>query len=288
VLNAPDYTRTCTCPYQNQTSLALVHTPEFERELEVWTHHQFAVGTTNPVRVQRMGINLGAPGNRLSDQGTLWLDFPNTSGSLSNITVAVLGSRTNYFRRHASQVSGSVLPWVTASGVTGAETILIQPAIQLPPPKPAVSTNANHEAEEPEREQFTRPEDVSNNGLAAAAVPTQTNLFAPAGPVRLLPFEPALYTIRLYFVEPEELRPGERVFDVQLQGQPVLRKFDIVAEAGGRLCGVVKEFHGVTVLDRLAIALSWPLDQKLGSILCGVEMIRESDGSRAASPVNRN
>ncbi len=33
VLNAPDYTRTCTCAYQNQTSLALVHMPE----AEFWT-----------------------------------------------------------------------------------------------------------------------------------------------------------------------------------------------------------------------------------------------------------
>ncbi|HDY88588.1 MAG TPA: hypothetical protein ENH82_10840, partial [bacterium] len=30
ILNAPDYTRTCSCPYQNQTSLALVHMPEAE------------------------------------------------------------------------------------------------------------------------------------------------------------------------------------------------------------------------------------------------------------------
>jgi len=33
VLNAPDYTRTCSCSYQNQTSLALVYMPD----VEVWT-----------------------------------------------------------------------------------------------------------------------------------------------------------------------------------------------------------------------------------------------------------
>ena len=33
VLTAPDYTRTCTCTYQNQTSLALIHMPE----AEMWT-----------------------------------------------------------------------------------------------------------------------------------------------------------------------------------------------------------------------------------------------------------
>ncbi|MEM9659121.1 MAG: PQQ-binding-like beta-propeller repeat protein, partial [Planctomycetota bacterium] len=33
VLNAPDFTRTCSCGYQNQTSLALVHMPD----VEMWT-----------------------------------------------------------------------------------------------------------------------------------------------------------------------------------------------------------------------------------------------------------
>ena len=37
VLNAPEYTRTCICPYQNQTSLALVHMPD----IEVWTINDY-------------------------------------------------------------------------------------------------------------------------------------------------------------------------------------------------------------------------------------------------------
>src|SRR5438309_11268011 len=35
LLTAPDYTRTCTCSYQNQTSLALVPMPE----AEMWTFY---------------------------------------------------------------------------------------------------------------------------------------------------------------------------------------------------------------------------------------------------------
>jgi hypothetical protein len=286
VLNAPDYTRTCTCPYQNQTSLALVHAPELDRELEIWTHHQFGVGAKEPVRLQRLGINFGAPGNRLSEQGTLWLDYPNASGSLSNIAVTVLGSHTNYFRRHVSQVSGSVLPWVTASGVSGAETILIQPAIQLLSPKSAISTNATQNADEPEREQFTKPEDISTNGLPTTATQTQPNVPSDGELNHPLSLAAAYYTVRLYFAEPEDLRPGERVFDVELQEQPVLKRFDIVAEAGRRLGGVVKEFRRVMVRDRLAIALSWSSDQTPGSILCGVEMILEKNQSGAPSPAS--
>lgn len=283
VLNAPDYTRTCTCAYQNQTSLALVHAPEFERELEIWTLHQFAVGKKDPVRIERIGINFGAPGNRLAEQGTLWLDYPNDSGSLSNVTVSVLGTGTNYFRRHASQITGTVLPWVVASGVSGAETILIEPAILLPPRKSAAATNGSPSSVEAEREQYTRPEDISTNGLAAATGQNQTNRVSPGGPVRLLPFAPAPYTVRLYFAEPEDLAPGERVFDVHLQGKAVLRRFDVVASAGQRLCGVVREFRGIMVHDQLAISLTGLPDSRQKPILCGVELIRETDGSGASS-----
>jgi len=66
VLNAPDYTRTCSCSYQNQTSLALVHNPG----VEVWTFSTLERGS-GPVK--RVGINFGAPGDRMAGNGTLWL-----------------------------------------------------------------------------------------------------------------------------------------------------------------------------------------------------------------------
>lgn len=275
VLNAPDYTRTCTCPYQNQASLALVYSPELEQELEIWTHHQYGVGAKNPVRLQQVGINFGAPGNRLSESGTLWLDYPNASGSLSNIAVTVLGERTNYFRRHMTQVSGAGPAWVTASGITGAQSIIIKTFICLPAPKSTPSKNNAQEDNKPEREQYTRPEEITKNG--AAETENRTNRLNHAESTSPLPSELVAYTVRLYFTEPDNLRPGERVFDVQLQGCPVIDRLDIVAESGRRLCGIVKEFHRVMVRHELAIVLSWPSNQVAGSILCGVELIRETD-----------
>ncbi|MEZ5948530.1 MAG: hypothetical protein R3C12_04765 [Planctomycetaceae bacterium] len=53
VLNAPDYTRTCSCTYQNQTSLALVHMPE----IELWTVNALAQSAGNGRPVQTVGIN---------------------------------------------------------------------------------------------------------------------------------------------------------------------------------------------------------------------------------------
>ena len=67
VLSVPEYTRTCTCDYQNQTSLALVHMPE----VEVWT--EFPLADDKDVR--HLALNLGAPGFRRADDGTLWLNY---------------------------------------------------------------------------------------------------------------------------------------------------------------------------------------------------------------------
>ena len=67
VLSVPDYTRTCTCDYQNQSSLALVHMPE----VEVWTEFPL----TDDKDVRHLALNLGAPGFRRADDGTLWLNY---------------------------------------------------------------------------------------------------------------------------------------------------------------------------------------------------------------------
>ena len=48
-----------------------------------------------------------------------------------------------------------------------------------------------------------------------------------------LPEERATYTLRMHFAELDDLEPGQRVFDVHVQGRPVWEGFDIVREAGG-------------------------------------------------------
>ncbi|MFP6649792.1 MAG: malectin domain-containing carbohydrate-binding protein, partial [Pirellulaceae bacterium] len=80
------------------------------------------------------------------------------------------------------------------------------------------------------------------------------------------------YTVRLYFVEPEPIAEGERVFDVLLQGKTVLEKFDIVQQAGGAGKIVVREFEGVTSEGRLLVTLKSHAGQ---SLLCGIEIIAQ-------------
>jgi len=120
VLNAPDYTRTCSCAYQNQTSLALVHMPE----LEFWTVHP-AVAAESASKIQRLDLNFGAPGDRRDEDGTLWLEYPPASGASPPLSVE-FSPEASFFRHHASSMTGAALPWVLASGVEGATEIRVR------------------------------------------------------------------------------------------------------------------------------------------------------------------
>jgi len=208
VLNAPDYTRTCVCNFQNQTSLAMIHDPS----AEVWTFTPYE-WDGDPVR--RVGINLGAPGDRLAQNGTLWMDFPSVGGKSPDIPVTVEGEQPEYFRHHSLLMQGTALRWVAGSGVTGARQVTL--------------TLAEDEA------------------------------------------EPRPHTVRLVFSEPDQtVRPGDRAFDVSLQGQPVMEGFDIVKAARGCRSAVVKEFQGISVATNLTISLG----AKSGDpVLCGVEVV---------------
>lgn len=117
LLLAPEYTRTCTCSYQNQTSLGLIHMPE----AEMWTY--FGSSTiSGPVK--RAGINLGAPGNRKAPDGTLWLEYPHVGGPSPSVPVRLGPEPVEWFRRHSSQVKGA-LPWVAASGAKGVQSLTL-------------------------------------------------------------------------------------------------------------------------------------------------------------------
>ncbi len=112
VLNAPDYTRTCSCGYQNQTSLALIHMPD----IETWT-----ISTLDDIAggaaLVRLGLNLGAPGDWRDQDGLLWVEYPPVSGDAPPFHVEVDGQNVEAFRRHASAVASADLPWVASSGL---------------------------------------------------------------------------------------------------------------------------------------------------------------------------
>lgn len=210
VLSAPDYTRSCTCAYQNQTSLALIHMPE--NEFWTFNRREFDVAKADGI-----GLNLGAPGDRRSADGTLWFDVPSVGGPSPDVTVKTEPATIRWFQRHSSSVRGD-LNWVTASGAEGIHRLTLT---------------------------------IGKPGSAARS-----------------------YTVRLYFAEPAELKPGERVFSISLQGKTVSSNLDVVKSAGGKDRTLVREFHNVAVAGTLDVVLKTVSGSTHPPLLCGVELVR--------------
>lgn len=119
VVNAPDYTRTCTCSYHQQTSLALVHMPD----MDLWTVHPEGLGDG---QIARMGINLGAPGNRRAEEGTLWVEYPPGGAPGPELDLQVQPEHVDWYRKHTLLVDSSEgYGWVAASGGEGVRSIRI-------------------------------------------------------------------------------------------------------------------------------------------------------------------
>jgi len=213
VLNAPDYTRTCQCSYQNQTSLALIHMPE----VEMWT---FNIIDLDDTPIKRVGINFGAPGDHMANNGTLWLDYPSVGGPSPNIHISIIPEETEWFRHHSSRIEGEGLKWVAASGCKGMKNITIRLANKS----------------EKERS----------------------------------------YTVRLYFADPEDLQPNNRVFDISIQGKQVLKNLDIIKETGASYKTLVKEFKNILIKDNLNVEFN-PSDILNNNvpIISGIEIFTE-------------
>ncbi|MCA9200761.1 MAG: PQQ-binding-like beta-propeller repeat protein, partial [Planctomycetales bacterium] len=127
LLNAPDYTRTCSCSYQNQTSLALVHMPQ----MDMWSVNNTATLTKPGQRIRRLGINFGAPGDRTDNTGTLWLDYPPIGGESAQVEIDFSNEPT-YQHQHTLKFSGDALPWVAASSAQGLDELVIPLKFKTP------------------------------------------------------------------------------------------------------------------------------------------------------------
>ncbi len=197
VLNALDYTRTCTCSYALQTSLALIHMPD-DPNIEFWT--RFEAAKPDP---RGHGINFGAPGRRVdvAGSGRIW------------------HNRDGNHRRHPAAIvdSGKSLAWVLAS------------AWEL---------------------------ETGNN-------------------IRIDDLVEGEYDLRLHFAELDpKVKPGDRVFDVLVNGEKMLAGFDIAKTAGGPFRGVVRS--GPLAAGRqVEIELRPVKGTKLDPMINGIELIRK-------------
>ncbi len=117
VLTAPDYTRTCTCGYQNRSSLGLIHMPE----VEYWTFGA-------PAAPGRVGINFGAPGDRRAPDGTLWRESPDAVGDRfgGGDPAPFQPQDARRFYHHSSRIEGDGhWRWIAGSGLIGVRQVHI-------------------------------------------------------------------------------------------------------------------------------------------------------------------
>jgi hypothetical protein len=249
VLNAPDYTRTCTCGYQNQTSLALVPMPENE----IWTYNLHGRQSADSLEIERIGVNFGAPGDRLAADGTLWVNHPADEGLSPPLDLELEGD-PEWFCDHSSRVSGEGLPWVAASGVAGVRklTVRLRPERDTAEPAGGSDDGANGEGPHDAQKDQSPREDESEQ-----SEPQQR-----------------LFTVRLVFREPDkDVQSGERIFDVGIQGRTVARGLDVAASTAGPLRGLTRTWEGIAVDETLEISLTPRQDAARPPVLCGVEII---------------
>ena len=380
VLSLPSWTGNCTCNYPVHTSMALVAMPSDFEQWAAWGD----VAVEGPVR--RVGINLGAPGDRVAENGTLWLDWPSVGGPSPTVPVRMTPEDAEPFYRHAMWIDGGQgWPWVSASGIQGLNRLRIEPvALKSTPPNDTFSVRwlGSIQPEHSATYTFYGSSDyglrlwVGNQLLLdnstqlrrgemdelSAAIPLEAGQTVPirleydppkqrpagesamfallwscdampkslipaarllsvdgqpggltgmyhataalTGPAALqidselrldwgqtlpavlqplarpIPLEARPFTVTLTFAEPDGLSPGQRVFSVRMQGQPVLNDFDIALEAGGANRSVVREFPAVQIHEALELEFAASTDHP--AVLCGVELIEEpAEGERS-------
>jgi len=118
VLNSPDYTRTCQCPYQNQTSLALINMPW----MTYWTNSNYK---WSGKQIKQLGLNLNAPGDRTSDDNTLWLEFPVVAGASPEVPIKMDTIDYYEIRKDPISITSKNTPWISSSSIGGIRSMEI-------------------------------------------------------------------------------------------------------------------------------------------------------------------
>ena len=124
LLNLPYFYEGCTCSYPLPMALALAGMPE---AFEQWASWGDTAREALHGKIQRIGLNFGAPGDRMTRDGTLWLDVPNAGGPSPEIdlqTSPPLAELDTFYRHSVFLTEGGAgWPWVAGSGVTGVRRV---------------------------------------------------------------------------------------------------------------------------------------------------------------------
>ncbi len=87
---------------------------------------------------------------------------------------------------------------------------------------------------------------------------------------------PTKYTVTLYFAEPEDYQPGERVFNVKVGDKQTIENIDVAKLTGGRNRLLVKKLEGVEAAKQLKVELTSVQGMTL---LSGIEIVAEEQAA---------
>ena len=119
LLNLPYFYDGCTCSYPLPMAVALVSMPP---EFEQWASWGGVSVEQTRGKIQVLGINFGAPGDRVTEDGTMWLDQPSMGGpspEIDLVTDPPLADLETFYRHSLFLKGGEGWPWVAGSGVRG-------------------------------------------------------------------------------------------------------------------------------------------------------------------------
>jgi hypothetical protein len=124
LLNVPYFYEGCTCSYPLPMSLSLVSMPE---SFEQWASWGEVPYSQMEGKIKRLGINLGAPGDRKTRDGTLWLNYPDVGGPSPEMSITTQPESPSTFYRHSLFLGkgGDAWPWVAASGIRDLREITV-------------------------------------------------------------------------------------------------------------------------------------------------------------------
>ena len=133
----PESASGCTCPYNYQTSVAMVAGETHEN----WS----AITAKPPARIERAAINIGAPGDQRRQDGDrrLWLGFPRAHRPNDGLRLPLLafGRAARYVHRNADDtpVAGTEAPWIYTSGISGVRKLALDMVTDRPALCPAAA-----------------------------------------------------------------------------------------------------------------------------------------------------
>ena len=92
-------------------------------ELGMWTFNTFSIKKET---VRRLGVNLGAPGDRLADDGTLWLEYPIVGGPSPKFEMKLEPPTASPFRQSPGSLGSDSRGWIFASGYRGLDRVSLK------------------------------------------------------------------------------------------------------------------------------------------------------------------